>query len=241
MFKRAWIFIFVLATLGGCGGGKSPTDQLLTYAAGQKWTYNISGTATIGSSTTSIPLDSTKSTITFQVESQTAKDSNNQTVNILDRTFDIYLVDGREIQAISRLYYTQNSQGIFVHGFNNTIGSQINTANDKFVPSTVQPQYEFLYMPNPAILSSTLTYTNPFGSIAPGGYSLTLLSARQLVTTPSGTYFAMPFAVTEGFSNLGIGQGYYMPGVGIVSGNLTLNLSNGDTITGPMQLTSFTN
>src|SRR5262249_36037325 len=142
------------------------------------------------------------STLTMQTATSTARDLNNELVSALDRKLDVFLLDGREITGNFRLYYTQTSLGIFVHGVNDYIGTTLNAANDVFVPSTTSPAFKFLYLPNPITDGSSLSYTNPLGlsGSADVSYALQVGSGRQSVSTPAGDFFAKPISITENFS-----------------------------------------
>jgi len=226
------------AVLGGCGGGAKISDQLLQYRTGAKWVYGFSsGQVTIpGGQGSAVPLRLDTSTITMEVLSTTTKDANNVDVKILSRTFDLVLTDGRHVQAISRLYFNQLAEGVFVHGFNNTMGTTTNTANDKFVPSSVNPQYSFLYIPDPLLNSTNLSYTNPFGAVATGSYSIVTGAARQAVSVPAGDFLVKPCTITEAFDGVTLTNAGFTPETGLVLGQLAATLADGTLVSGVITL-----
>src|SRR5205807_10508002 len=141
------------------------------------------------------------STLTIAYSSGgTIKDLNGASVNILDRIFNITLLDGRVKKANLRLYVTQTSAGIFVHGLNFYSGEVFDAANDKFIPATASPAFQFLYLPNPVADNLAVTYGNPFGTTS--AYQLKTGTAFQKVTVPKGSFLAKPIEITEVFVNL---------------------------------------
>lgn len=234
------ILMGVLIGTGGCGAGGGQSTHLFTLKPGNRWLYTITGTATLpasqGGGTQNLQPNST---FTMTVGSGTAKDANNTDVNILDRKLDVFLLDGREIKATYRLYFTQSTLGIFVHGINDFVTDTANPANDRFVPGTVNPPFKFLYLPNPVTDNQTLSYTDPLGI---GGsnvnYSAVFGSGKTVVNTPSGDYLATPFTLTENFNPLTITTGFFVPDTGVVAGILTATLPDGTKIVGTILLNS---
>src|SRR5689334_2415672 len=100
--------------LAGCGGGASTTNKLFTLRSGVTWNYKISGSVTLssalGGGSQTLPEGST---LVVSVPSGTVLDTaSNQQVNILDRKFDLVLLDTRHVQGNMRLYWSQDSKGI---------------------------------------------------------------------------------------------------------------------------------
>jgi hypothetical protein len=240
LYKRALVLFLLLPALSGCGGGKSPSNTLFTVAPGAQWVYQVSGFVTFpGSGGSVLPLDSSKSSFIISVDTATVKDANNVTVNILNRNLDLFTQDGREVKAYKQIFVSQNGQGIFLHGYNDGMGSTIDAAKSKFVPAAATPSYAFLYLPSPAVMSSALTYSDPFGSVATGSYSALISEPFQQVTVPAGSFFAKPLAFTENFDGFAISSGFLTPDQGIISGNIALTLADGSTVSGVIQLKSI--
>jgi hypothetical protein len=248
LVKRIAVLTVLAASLAGCGGGKGATENLVAFTAGTKWVYQFNGTVTLpagqGGGTQNVQ---TKSTFTMEVAAVTSKDANNADVNILDRKFDLFLLDGREIKANLRLYFTQSALGVFVHGVNNAMGDTIDPAQDKFVPSTANPPFQFLYLPNPAN-GQQISYANPLGVAPAASYFLSLGTTRVPVKVPAGDFLAKSYTITENFSQISLtsqnspadpGAGF-VPDVGIVSGHLTAILPDGTRVEGTIVLQNFT-
>jgi hypothetical protein len=248
LVKRLAVLAVLAVGLAGCGGGKGLTENLVSFSPGTKWVYQFNGTVTLpagqGGGTQNVQ---TQSTYTMEVASAVSKDANNADVNILDRKFDLFLLDGRQIKANLRLYFTQNNLGVFVHGINNVMGDTVDPAQDKFVPSTTNPPFQFLYLPNPAN-GQQISYTNPLGLLPAASYFLSLGTTRVPVTVPAGEFLAKSYTITENFSGISLtsqisvanpGAGF-VPDVGIVSGNLTANLPDGTRVQGTITLKSLT-
>lgn len=239
MFKRACALLLLTVALYGCGGGKGTTDKLFTYRAGSRWVYQFSGTVTLpaaqGGGTQNVQANST---YTMQVSANTFKDLNNQDVNILERTFDLKLLDGRTVQANLRLYVTQSSLGLFVHGTNNWIGQTFDQNRDRFVPAGANPPFKFLYLPSPVADGTTVAYANPFVATPAAGFELQAAGARQQTQVPAGDFLARSFAVNEEFNQFKLLNGRIAPDVGIISGTVDLTLSDGTKINGTIRLQS---
>jgi hypothetical protein len=241
--KALSAFAILTGTLlgtGGCGAGGGQSTTLFTLRPGNTWVYSVTGTATLpaslGGGTQNLQPNST---FTFTVGSGTAKDANNTDVNILDRKLDVFLLDGREVKATYRLYFTQSTLGLFVHGINDFITDTANPANDRFVPGTVNPPFKFLYLPNPVTDNQSLSYSDPLGLTGSGvGYSAVFGSGQAVVHTPSGDYLAKPFTLAENFNPLTITNGFFVPDTGIVAGTLTATLPDGTKIVGTILLKS---
>ncbi len=233
---RCLIGLVVLAT-AGCGGGKSTPEALFTLKAGDKWVYQFAGTVT-KTGTGAQTAKSASSTVTIQVNSTTETDANGAAVMALDRIYDIELLDGSKVSAIQRLYVTQDSSGIYVHGMNNTLTPPVATADSKFIPSTASPAYKFLYLPSPLIDGLTVTYTNPFALTTAKAYDLAVSSAGwTMVSVPYGKVRAKVFAIDEEFSGFTLTSAAISPSVGILGGSLTATVST-TTIEGTIALKS---
>jgi hypothetical protein len=231
--------LLLVVALYGCGGGKGTTDKLFTYRAGSKWVYQFSGTVTLpadqGGGTQNVQANST---LTLEVLSATFKDLNNQDVNILERAFDLKLLDGRTLRANLRLYVSQSNLGLFVHGTNNWIGNTFDQTRDRFVPAGANPPFKFLYLPSPVADGTTVTYANPFLATPAAGFELQAVGPRQQTQVPAGDFLARLFAVEEGFNQFKLLSGRIAPDVGIISGTLDLTLSDGTRINGTIRLQS---
>jgi hypothetical protein len=230
------------AALCGCGGGGGGVaDSLVRVRPGSTWVYQYSGSvklpASQGGGTQNVTADST---LTYTVSSTISKDLNNDDVNILERKFDLTLLDGRRIKANFRQYITQTDRGIFVHGFNNYVGDTINSANDKFVPSTSTPAYKFLYLPSP--VAGNVSYTNPFGITAgDNSYAFAITNTkRSIVQVPAGRFNAMTGTVNEKYDDFSITSVGLVPEVvgGIISGNLKATFPDGTELNGTILLKS---
>ena len=248
MFRHRSIFLLaaaLAALLSGCGGGKGTSDNLVTLRTGSTWVYSLAGTVTLSAAQGGIPGGSTQnlqstSTYTMQVISGTVNDANKQPTNILDRVFDLKLLDGREIKAHFRLYYTQSNLGIFVHGINDYVGDTASASNDKFAPAAANPPYQFLYLPNPLSDGTNLSYVNPLDlfTTANESYTLAVGTGRQPVTTPAGTFLAKAVQITENFDNFALTNTGIVPNIGIVVGTVTATLPDGSQVTGTITLQS---
>ena len=234
-----WRCIIALATLAiaGCGGGKSPSQDVFTLHAGDRWVYKFTGTVTTtGSGSQTAKAD--QSTLTIQVNSTTATDLHGAPLLALDRTYDIELLDGTKVAAVQRLYVTQSASGTFVHGMNNSATLPLDPANDKFVPATTNPAYQFVYLPSPLLDGLQVSYTNPMGLTPAAGYSLTVGSSGfSTVTVPLGTFQAKPLQLNEAFSGFTLSNAAIAPSVGILGGDLTATLPT-ITIQGRILLSS---
>jgi hypothetical protein len=238
--------------LVGCGGSRGPSDNLLTLHAGQTWVYNLAGNITLpaaqGGGTQALQATST---LTIQVANGTARDLNNTAVSILDRKIDAILLDGREVKGNFRLYFSQSNLGIFVHGVNNYVGDTFNAANDIFVPSTTNPPFAFLYLPNPLADNSTLSYTNPLGlaTTKDVSYSLQVGTPRQSLKVPAGEFFVKPISIVENFNRpltvatsgivpFSITSAGFDPNNGLISGVFKATLPDGTQFSGTIALKS---
>jgi hypothetical protein len=183
------------------------------------------------------------STLTMTVSSTTSKDLNNDTVSILERKFDLTLLDGRTIKGNFRQYFTQSKLGIFLHGYNNYVGETVNSANDVFVPSTSTPAFKFLYIPDP--MSGNVSYTNPFGfASGDNSYAFTITGAvRKKVTVPAGQFQVMTGAINEKFAKFTLtGVGLFPEiGGGFISGTLKATLPDDTELSGTIALKSSHN
>lgn len=241
--KRMAACGLIAAVLYGCGGGGGgPADTLAQLRTGSQWVFQYSGTvklpASLGGGTQNVTADST---LTYTVSTTTSKDLNNDTVSILERKFNLTLLDGRNFKANFRQYFTQTNLGIFVHGYNDYVGDTINSANDVFVPSTATPQYAFLYMPSP--VSGSVSYTNPFdvSGTADNSYAFAVTNAKRLpVNTPAGTFNAMTGTITEKYDKFALSSVGLVPETmgGIVSGNLIVTFPDGTELNGTILLKS---
>jgi hypothetical protein len=239
--------------LAGCGSSRGPNNNLLTYTPGQSWVYDLAGNLTLpaaqGGGTQALK---TGSTLTITVTSGTARDLNNATVGIMERKIDAMLLDGREIKANFRLYFSQSDLGQFVHGFNDYTGDTASPANDKFVPSTANPQFKFLYLPNPMTDGQTLSYADPFNQKAafPANtdlsYSLQVGTPRQSEKVPAGEFFVFPVTITENFHRkvglpanaipFSITNGGFDPQNGLISGVFKATAPDGTSFAGTIAL-----
>jgi hypothetical protein len=169
VYTRIALIVLVCAALVSCGGGHAPTDQLFTLNADNRWVYRFTGSVTLpasrGGGTETVRAD--QSTLTFQVLRETAKDAQGADVGLLDRTFHLVLLDGRSVDGVLRLYFSQTAQGIYVHGVQTFVGEP--AGSPTWVPLTAAPPYQFLYLPNPAGDGSALGYGQPFGTAFTGG------------------------------------------------------------------------
>lgn len=247
------LLVAVAGLLAACGGSRGPSDSLLTLRTGQTWTYNLAGTLTLPVSLGGGTQDlQSTSTLTMQVASGTSRDLNNTEVGILERKIHAFLLDGREVKGNFRLYFSQSSLGIFVHGVNNFVGDTASPANDKFISSATNPPFKFLYLPNPMAGNQTLSYTNPLGltTSADVSYQLQVGALRQSVTVPAGEFFAKPILITENFDRplsvttagivpFAITSGGFVPDTGLVSGVFKATLPDGTQITGTITLKSI--
>jgi hypothetical protein len=242
LLTRFLAFGLVALALCGCGGGGGGVANSLVWVRpGSTWVFQYTGTvklpASQGGGTQNVTADST---LTYTVSSTTSKDLNNADVNILERKFDLTLLDGRQIKANFRQYFTQTERGIFVHGYNNYVGTALDPANDKFVPSTVTPQYSFLYMPSP--VSGNVSYTNPFALTGgDNSYSFAITNTKRLpVQVPAGQFNAMTGTITEKYDDFVIGPAGLVPEVvgGVVSGTLKVTFPDGTELSGTIFLKS---
>lgn len=248
MFKRFLtlsltivLTVVFAALLGGCGGGKGLSDNLVQFHNGASWDYKLTGSVTLpadqgGGSQNIQPT----STMIMSVSTSTIKDANNLPVMILDRKIKLILLDGREIHTNFRLYITQDQLGVFVHGFNTSAGDTIDPANDKFAPSTSTPPFMFLYLPNPASPGRSIVYDNPLGLTGvDGSYHFSISNANAVrlpITVPAGTYKAWPATLTENFDNVSMTNVALVPEVGVVDGNIFCRLPDTTIYNGLFQL-----
>lgn len=242
--------------LAGCGGSRGPNDNLLTLRTGQTWVYELAGNVTLpaskGGGTQALQSNST---LTVQVASGTARDLNNAEVGILDRKVDAFLLDGREVKGNFRLYFSQTTLGIFVHGINDYVGDTASPTNDKFAPSTASPPFKFLYLPNPLLDNQSLSYTDPlnlkatFPANTDLSYSLQVGAPRQTIKAPAGEYFVKPISMVENFNRplgvttagivpFSITNGGFDPGTGLISGIFKATLPDGTQFSGTIALKS---
>jgi hypothetical protein len=257
--KRISAFLLTTAAAGllaGCGSSRGPNDNLLTLRPGQTWVYELAGNVTLpaskGGGTQALQSNST---LTIQVGSGTARDLNNAEVGILDRKIDAFLLDGREVKGNFRLYFSQSTLGIFVHGINDYVGDTASPNNDKFAPSTANPPFKFLYLPNPLLDNQTLGYTDPlslkssFPANTDLSYSLQVGAPRQSLSVPAGEFFVKPVSIVENFNRppgvtisglvpFSITNGGFDPGVGLVSGIFKATLPDGTQFSGTIALKS---
>ena len=241
MRKSAPLLLFLTVLLTGCGGGTNTTEKLFTLNVGAKWVYQVSGSVAItGLTNNSIPLDSTKSTLTITVDPATVKDANAQDVNILDRKLDLFTRDGQEIKSNLRLYVKQASNGIFVHGFNSYMGDTIDLTKNIFVPATAAPKFAFLYIPDPVSLAVPLSYAKPFDTAATGVYQVAISDVRSVVQVPAGSFLAKPFLMTEGFDQVNITNGALVPEIGMISATISATLADKTILNGALVLKSYT-
>jgi hypothetical protein len=243
-----------LFAVSGCGGGGGSNDNLLTLRPGQTWVYALSGNATLpasqGGGTQALQ---SASTLTFTVSSSTSRDLNNAEVGILERKIDATLLDGRQIKGNFRLYFSQGTLGIFVHGINVFNGETANPANDVFVPGTVNPAFKFLYLPNPLADNQTLSYTNPLGLSTNKDvtYKLVVGAPRQDIHVPAGQFFAKPASIEENFNRtlalttsglvpFSVTNAAIDPSTGLISGVFKATLPDGTQFSGTIALKSVT-
>lgn len=229
----------ILMTGCGSGGGGGVANTLVTLHSGQTWVFQYTGTVKLtGGITQNVTADST---VTFTVSNTTSKDLNNDTVSILERKFNLKLLDGTPVKANFRQYFTQTALGIFVHGYNNYVGDTVNSADDKFVPGTVTPAYAFLFMPSP--VSGNVTYPNPFGVSGAGdhSYAFAITNAKRVgVTVPAGTFSAMTGSITEKYDDFTLTSVGLVPEVagGMISGTLKATFPDGSELSGTILLKS---
>lgn len=228
MFKRACALLLVATALSGCGGGRGITDHLFTLRPGSRWVYKLTGNVTLPNGNKQGVKDG--STLTVEMLNFTVRDANNTEINILDRKYNITLLDGTVIVGHQRLYVSQTSQGIFVHGFNNFVGDNVNPDQDKFVPAAASPPFKFVYLPDPAADNTSVTYNNPFSATATGSYSLQITTPRQPVQVPAGDFRAKPLTLRENFSSFALTSTGFVPEVGIVAGVISAILPDGTRI-----------
>lgn len=231
--------------LSGCGSSHSTSDQLVQLKSGKRYVYSFTGTVTLPSSlgggTQNVKSGSTYTTEVSASTVSHVEGSTTSTLNVWERKFNLTLLDTRTVTANLRLYFVQTDFGIFVHGFNNAGGTTIDTAKDVFVPGTVSPAYQFLYLPNPASDSINQSYANPFGTAANGGYTLQIGGPRQPVSVPGGDFQAKPTNLSEGFNNLTFTGAAFVPEFGIASSAIQATLADGTQISGTIVLTSIVN
>jgi hypothetical protein len=247
LFKRFFtlslsivLAVTFVGLLAGCGGGKGLTDNLVQFHNGASWTYKLTGSVTLpadqgGGSQNIQPT----STMIMTVSDSTIKDANNLPVKIIDSKIKLVLLDGREIKANYRLYITQDQLGVFVHGFNTSMGDTIDTANDKFAPSTATPPFMFLYLPNPASAGRTIVYDNPLGLVGvDGSYHFSISNSDVLpITVPAGTFRARPATFTENFDNIAFTNVALVPSLGLVTANINARLPDTTLYSGVFVLT----
>jgi hypothetical protein len=244
LIKRALVSLLFVFALVGCGGGaKQNSEILFSLQSGSRWVYRFRGTVKLpevaGGGT--INARESESSLTWEVAG-TATDPNNPTVplTILDRKYDIVLADGRRIRANQRLYLTQTQEGIFVHGINFYPGETFVPTDDKFVPSTHNPPFKFLYLPNPVSDSFSAQYSRPL-STAGSSYTLNVGSGFQSVETPTDQFFAKPIEWQEKFIKVTAGdftltQGGIVPDLGLVVGRLDAVLPDDTELHGNIYL-----
>lgn len=257
ILARTGAAALLVGLTGGCGGGHGVSDTLHTLQAGDTWTYSVAGSVTLPASLGGTTQNlQTKSTLTETVAAETVKDLNGEDTHILDRKLDLFLLDGREIQANFRLYFTQTSLGVFVHGINDYVGTVANSSNDVFVPATTTPPFKFLYLPNPLADGQTVSYTNPLGLTVSGNpapdvsYTLQAGAGRQPITAPAGTFVGKPVNIVENFNqsfsisaagagNPPVAQPNFVSNVGFISGVLNATLPDGTKVQGVITLTKY--
>jgi hypothetical protein len=248
LLKRMIALIASAGMLAGCGGGASTTNKLFTLQPGVTWNYRVTGSVTLsaalGGGSQTLPAGSA---LVVSVPSGTVLDTaSNQQVNILDRKFDLVLLDGRHVQGNMRLYWSQDSKGINCHGFNLSPGTTVDSTKDRFVKATANPPLKFLYLPDPVNDNLSVTYDKPVDPAAAGtSYSFTLGAGLQQVTVPAGSFLAKGLVLSEKFVNTTNGDfvlsnAALVPDKGIVSGFLNATLPDGSALNGAIVLTSYT-
>lgn len=239
MLKRISALLLLAATLTGCGSGHGITDRLYRLRPGvSRWVYQFTGTVTLPSGGGS---QSVKSGSRFVITAATgsAADASGNPVNILDRTFNLTLQDNTQISGNFRLYYTQTSAGIFVHGINVSSSGAIDPANDKFRPNTANPPSKVIYLPDPAADGASISHPDPLDTAGTGAYSLTIGEGRTPVAVPVGTFRAKPLTQSETFSSFRLTGADFVPDIGVVKGNVDATLSDNTRIQGEIVLTNL--
>ncbi|MEP6756757.1 MAG: hypothetical protein ABJA67_14730 [Chthonomonadales bacterium] len=234
-------FIAVIALpilISGCGGGHGISDNLGSYAPGSTWTYRVSGSVILPSSAGggNQGLQSTSSMV-MTVTPDVIKDAAGLDTHVMNRRYNLVLLDGRVVKANLRLLITQDNLGVFVHGINESESDTIDSTNTKLVPSTANPPFKFLYLPSPAPAGRNFSYDDPIGI----GRSFSFAehaNPRQHVTVPAGDFLAYILDQVEGFSHYTIGGAAFVPEVGIVGGSVTSVLPDGSQLSGNITLLS---
>jgi len=239
LHKRLPVLFLLASVLTGCGSsGVTITDRLLRVRAGvSRWVYQFTGTVTLpsGGGTQSVK---TSSTFVVTAAPGTAKDTSNNDVFILDRTFNLVLLDNREITGNFRLYFTQDDTGIYVHGVNVSSTGTIDPGDDKFVPNTTTPPSKFIYLPDPAADGLTITHSDPLSTAGTGNYELRVGNGRTPVFSPAGTFQAKPLTQNENFGSFRLTGADFVPNVGVIKANVDATLSDNTRIQGSLLLTS---
>lgn len=235
--RRSFALMLLGLGLVGCGGGKGVSNRLFTLRTGMQWVYRVTGTVDSNSLQNG-------STLTVSVPAGTVKDANGQDVNILERKYDLILPDGRHVVANQRLYWSQTSQGIFVHGVNFHMGDITSPANDVFVSATADSPFRFLYIADPAVNGLSINYVKPMGGTADTLYSLVLGSRREIVTVPAGSFSAKALGLQEKLritthGDLLLSGAAFSPGTGILSAVIDAMMPDGSELHGVILLTSF--
>ena len=158
---------------------------------------------------------------------------------IMDRVYDLRLLDGRQMQAVQRLYVTQNADGIYIHGINNTVGATALPANDIWSAAGAAPPGSFMYLPDPALEGVAVSYANPLGLAAAGdwGYRMALGAGETPVTVPAGDFVALTATIAERFSGVVLNNAMLTPAVGIVRADLDTYWPNSVRVTAQISLT----
>ena len=237
---RPLVATILTLTVAGCGGGHGLSENLGSFAPGATWVYKVSGnvnlSAALGGGNQGLQPSST---FTVKVTSDTVKDAANLDVNVMTRRFNLVLLDGRTLNANLRLFVTQESNGLFIHGINESESDTLDPANTHLVSSTSNPPFKFLYYPSPASPGRSVSYTDP---LAIGrSYSFALHSnPRQTVHVPAGDFRAYVMDQVEGLT-LQTTTAAFTPEVGVVAGNVTATLPDGSQFNGTITLLSVKN